>query len=211
MNYVAVCIPSIGKSGAMLDELITVCRRERRVIHVGVYDNSADGSCGQGMPRPGWTIYEEFNEFGALWNGHAHMAFLNDDIVMAPGTLDALAAELDGNADLGLVSVDRDETQAKVRPKRVRRTTGTMRQGGINSWLFMVRQFCWPRQGIDERFQVWYGDDDLIWKIKEGDKEVAVIEGVTTEHRHSLTLNAMPGVGELQAADGALWRSMGRP
>jgi len=210
MTHIAVCIPSIGKSGQMLDDLIAVCRAERSVIHIGVYDNSADGSCGQGMPRPGWTIYEEFNEFGELWNNHAHMAYLNDDIVMAPGTLDALAAEFVGNADLGLISVDRDEARARVRPSRVRRTAGTVRQGGINSWLFMVRRFCWP--GIDERFQVWYGDDDLIWKIRERDKEVAVLEGVSVEHRHSLTLNTIPGVGELQAADADLWhRQMGRP
>ena len=212
MTPIAVCIPSIGKSGKMLDDLVNVCRSERRVAHISVYDNSPDGVLPDAIHRPGQTIYQEFNEFASTWDCRAHMAYLNDDIVMAPGTLDALAAELDGNEDLGLVSVDRQETQARVEPRRVRRTQGTVRVGGINSWLFMVKRLCWPIEGIDERFQVWFGDDALIWKIKENGKEAAVLEGVSVEHRHSLTLNTIPGVAELQAADADLWhRQMGRP
>lgn len=213
MNHVAVCIPSIGRSGKMLDDLVEVCLAERRVVYVGVYDNSDDATClfRRTIHRPGWTIYEEFNEFGADWNTRAHMAFLNDDIVMAPGTLDAFAAELDGNTDLGLISVDRDQHVTRCKPKRVRRTTGTVRLGGINSWAFMVKINCWPHVGIDERFKVWYGDDDLCWKIEQMGKRVSVLEGVNAQHEWSMTLNTVPNVGELQAADGQLWHSLGRP
>jgi hypothetical protein len=212
MNYIAVCIPSIGMSGQMLDDLLGVCRLERRVVHISVYDNSQDGVLADAIHRPGWTIYEEFNEFAATWRSRAHLAYLNDDIVIEPGTLDALAAELDGNEDLGLVSVDRQAETPRVEPRRIRRTEGTVRMGGINSWLFMVKRHCWPLKGIDERFKIWYGDDDLIWKIRNDvGKEVAVVEGVSARHEWSMTLNTVPGVGSLQAADGELWRSMGRP
>jgi hypothetical protein len=211
MNHVAVCIPSIGRSGKMLDDLIEVVLREKRVVFVGVYDNSADGLCHYKgtQRRPGLTIYQEFNEFGADFNNSAHMAFLNDDIVMAPGTLDAMAAELDGNDDLGLISVARDASTPACDPERVRRCEGTVRMGGINSWLFMVKQENW--HPIDERFQIWYGDDDLVWKIRQSGKEVAALEGVTAKHEWSHTLVTIPNVGHLQAEDGRLWRSMGRP
>lgn len=213
MNYVAVCIPSIGRSGQMLDDLIKVCLNERRVVYVGVYDNSADGEChiDYAFRRPGWTIYEEFNEFGSEWNFRAHMAFLNDDIVMAPGTLDAFANELDGSMDLGVISVDRDNENVKCRPRRVRRTHGTVRLGGMNSWAFMVKRNCWPGEGIDERFKVWYGDDDLLHKIERLGKAVGVLEGVSAKHEWSMTLNTIPDVGSLQAADSRLWQSLGRP
>lgn len=209
MSKVAVCIPSIGKSGEMLDDLIEVCRAERSVVHISVYDNSAEGVVPYALHRPGKTIYQEFNEFGAHWNHGTHMAFLNDDIVMAPGTLDALATELDGNVDLGLISVDRDNENSRCEPRRVRRTTGTVRLGGINSWVFVVKLGCW--RAIDERFQYWCGDDDLVYKLERGGKRVATLEGVSAKHLWSHTLNSVPGVGEATADDMRLWHSMGHP
>jgi len=211
MKYIAVCIPSIGRSGKMLDDLIEVCLNERRVVYIGVYDNSDDATCHikYSKHRPGQTIYQEFNEFGDEWNTHAHLAFLNDDIELAPGSLDALAAELDGNVDLGLISVDRDNQNTRCQPRRVRRTSGTVRLGGINSWVFMVKSGCW--RAIDERFQFWCGDDDLVRKIERNGKVVATLEGVSAKHLWSHTLNSIPGVGEATANDMKLWQSMGHP
>lgn len=211
MNPIAVCIPSIGRSGKMLDDIIELAKAEPGVEKVVVYDNSDDNTCLRSTKhRPGKTIYQEFNEFAEDWNWKAHCAFLNDDIELAPGTLTALATELSGNSDLGLISVDRDNTQARCEPRRVRRTSGTVRQNGVNSWVFMVKLGHWRR--IDERFQVWYGDDDLCWKIEQAGKRVAVLEGVSAKHEWSMTLNTIPQVGEKQAADGRLWHGeLGRP
>lgn len=214
MTYIAVCIPSIGGSGKMLDDLIKVCLKERHVVYLAVYDNSDDATCHyhSAKHRAGLTIYQEFNEFGKDWSPKAHMAFLNDDIVMAPGTLDALANELEGNMGIGAISVGRETTEAVVHPRKVRYTSGTVRLGGLNSWAFMVRKGCYPWKGIDERFKVWCGDDALFWDIENKmAKKLAVLEGVTVEHRHSMTLNGIPNVGELQAADMRLWHSLGRP
>lgn len=202
----AVCIPSIGGSGPMLQDLVKVCVAEPDVSVVEVWDNV--GTClpvkgaakisGQGM-----TIYQEFNKFASMYGAHFDLAYLNDDIVLLPGDLTKLASAL---GEYGLVSGT--DTQ---NGRGVRAVTGSYRQGGIRSWAFVVGQGLWPAEGIDERFKIWYGDDDLFWKMRKAGHRLGVHEEVFVEHRHSMTLHQMDWVPQAQVDDTKLWQEMGRP
>lgn len=199
MTPIAVCIPTLGMSGEMLLDLVRVCSTEPDVIHVGLYTAS-----------PETSIYQKWNQFAAQWSEHAHMAFLNDDIEMMPSTLPVLASALVGA--MGMVSVAAVPNEPKINEHRhVRPVNGTYRQGGISGAAFVVRKGCWPTNGIDERFRVWNGDDDLVWKLRENGHGVAVHEGVTVRHVHSMTINALSWCAEQQGRDFALWRELGRP
>lgn len=203
---IAVCIPSIGKSGPMLPALVEACRAEH-VDVLEVWDNQdmCPPMLNAEMVRaPGLTIYQEFNEFAREYNDTYDLAILNDDIVLLPGSLGKLEAAL--NEGFGLIS-GTDQRYGSG----TRETQGTIRRGGIRSWAFMVARGCWPEGGIDERFRVWYGDDDLLWKMGREGQRIGVHEGVYVEHRHSTTIHQLDWVPEAQAADSALWASLGRP
>lgn len=207
MADLAVCIPSIGGSGSMLQDLVDVVAAEPDVKVIQVWDNV--GTCPtvtgvEMVQAPGLTIYQEFNEFAWSHNKTHHLAYLNDDIVLRPGDLPKLASAL---SEYGLVSGTERQDRTGVRP-----VVGSYRMDGIRSWAFVVRQDCWPDEGIDERFKVWYGDDDLFWKIREAGHQLGVHEEVYVEHRHSMTISKLDWVAEAQGEDTRLWRGeLGRP
>lgn len=201
---IAVCIPSIGRSGKMLDDLIAVVKAEIGVDVVEVWDNQevlAPRTDVVIARAPGLTIYEEFNAFARMFNETHHLAILNDDIVLQSGAIRNLVGALGEN--YGLISGTDQPGGVGVR-----QTSGTRRRGGIRSEAFVVRQGAWPAEGIDERFQIWYGDDDLVWKIERAGWGIGVHEGVYVEHRHSTTISQMDWVPQAQAEDGRLWHKV---
>jgi hypothetical protein len=207
---IAVCIPSIGMSGGLLHPLVDRCLAEPDVDVVEVWDNQEVVAPIPGVDivrAPGLTIYDEWNCFASTYGATHDLAILNDDIAMAEGTLPALA----GVAGFDMLSVAHHPNLPLVNPLRVREAKGTFRQNGICGWAFVVRQGCWPEDGIDSRFQVWYGDDDLVWKLRRDGRRVGVHEGVSVRHEQSTTVNSLAWVPAAQAADGELWRSLGRP
>jgi hypothetical protein len=210
---IAVCIPTIGRSD-LLRPLVEVCLIEPQVEVIELWDNQdtlqpvwPDGV--EVVRAPGLSIYQEWNSFADKWGERYNLAFLNDDIEMLPGTLTALAYWL---KVLAIVSVGPRMDAARVDPPgNPRLVDGTYRQDGVCGWAFMVALDCWPVGGIDERFKVWYGDDDLVWKLRRAGCVTGRLDGVTVRHEQSTTVNSLPWVAEAQAADAALWRSLGRP
>lgn len=212
MTPVAVCIPSIGKSD-LLRPLVEVCTGEPGVEVIEVWDNSSTGAVHNSWPMPAetiyapdFTIYEEFNEFAWTYNRTYHLAILNDDIVLPPRTLHTLASGLDEGYDLLSVAPYLDEDTGVVPAQ------GTRRQGGICSWAFVVRQGCWPEEGIDTRFKIWYGDDDLLWKMQRAGRRIGMHWGASVEHLHSHTLSQTHWVADAIGHDIDLWHNkLGRP
>jgi hypothetical protein len=211
MSPIAVCIPSIGRSGQMLHDLIEVCKDEADVVEV--WDNEETLAPIPGIEvirSAGASIYAEWDAFARLYDDTHHLAFLNDDIEMARGTLTALRLACERGA--GMASVAPAPNIAKVQPRWMPRSVaGTYRQGGICGWAFMVASHCYPSEGIDPRFRIWYGDDDLVWKVRANGHRAVRCEGITVRHETSTTVNSLSWVPEAQASDSAVWRSLGRP
>lgn len=208
---IAVCIPSIGRSGQMLLDLVEVCRDEADLVEVWDNEDTVAPIEGIDVVRyPVDSIYKAWNAFAEDYDDTHHLAFLNDDIEMARGTLRAMRRAVD--RAYGIVSVTPGRNAPKVSagwfPEEV---SGTYRQGGVCGWAFMVARHHYPSEGVDERFRVWYGDDDLVWKIRDNGHRAGVLHGVSVRHEASTTVNSLPWVPAAQAADTELWRSLGRP
>ena len=213
MTPIAVCIPSIGKS-SLLSPLVDVCVEEPGVEVIEVWDNSSTGTVHNSWPvpaetvyAPDFTIYDEFNNFAWAYNRTHHLAILNDDIAMPAGTIATLVSGFK-QGNYGLVSVapflDADKGMVPVH--------GTRRQGGICSWAFVVRRNCWPDEGIDSRFKIWYGDDDLLYKMERTGWRIGMHWGASVHHLHSHTLSQTHWVAEAIGHDIDLWHNkLGRP
>jgi GT2 family glycosyltransferase len=154
---------------------------------------------------PGVSIYSEWNDAAAGARGTGqHLLLLNDDIVMLPGTARALADALDQNPDCGLISVG--HTVPAVSPGavvRVSHQTGDRRS--FMQWCFIARADMW--QDVDSRYRIWYGDDDLIWKMTAAGHEVGVLQGVGVSHYVSTTSVQQPWTHQAAGEDGQLWAS----
>jgi len=209
MSAIHACIPSIGKSpwlSALIERLID------DDVDVRVYVNSErpfeldiDPRLMWGMQHlPGLSIYEEWNRAAqaAKTTEADYLILCNDDIEIYPGTARALADALDANPQFGAMSVG--ETHFGVAPGQV--TAVSHQIGNRRSflqWCFMVRVSMW--QDVDPRYRIWYGDDDLIWKMNAAGHLVGVLQGVGAVHYTSTTISQTPWVNEAAGQDGLIW------
>lgn len=219
-DVVDVFIPTLGHSPVLL-ELVDLLDVDVAVSSLIVGDNGIDLDTWCDLderhrhsrhkmllaPMRGRGLYSMWNQaikYAATRSGVC--AILNDDIRLQIGDIRALynALTLD---DFDLVSVDYGEG-AETRAFNVDIVNGTYRMGGIAGWCFMLKAVGAPQ--IDERFQVWYGDDDLVWKVNENGGRCGIVRGVTVEHLGSLSINQEAWVPQAAAEDRALWESLGR-
>jgi GT2 family glycosyltransferase len=207
-------IPSLGMSPLLLQVASVAARESDEVL---VYDNSpvegesrvleipldSAGANVRRIPMPGVSLYVEWNaaaEYAA--EKGAILALLNDDIHLMPGMLTQLAEGLAADSSLGLLSFDWDPTPSvpHIIPAR-----GTYQNGGIAGWGFVVRPGAWP--GIDPAYRLWYGDDDMVFKMWQSGWGVGRYRGLYVKHEASTTVNRMPWANEAIAADTQRWRS----
>lgn len=222
-SIVAV-IPTVGRGPLLREVIISVMNDVR---HVAIYDNwPAD----QPRPWPGVpSIVQNLHEYHRcpdvslyeVWNravAHAvqafppqpYVVFLNDDIEPPAGLVRTLAQLLDAHPDVGLLSVDVSQPQPSVGEVRVEVVAGTHRHGGFEGHAFIARSKAWPIVGIDPGYRIWYGDDDLVDKVRRSGWKVAVARGVHCRHEESSTVNAWPDRDVVITADRARWSASGR-
>lgn len=208
MTPLAACILSIGRSPYMYD-LAALLESEGVTVRVYVNDPHAVFA----RPLPGadvvymnGTIYEEWNAAARWADGlGAHLLLLNDDIVMPPGAAQALGEALDARPDFGLISVG--ETTEVVAPTEVvpvAHRLGNRRD--FHPWCCIARTAAW--QDVDPRYRIWYGDDDLMFKVHDAGWVVGVLRGVGVTHHVSTTSREIDWVGQAAHDDGVLWASL---
>ena len=78
---------------------------------------------------------------------------------------------------------------------------------GINPWCFAIRPQFW--QEIDERYHVWFGDDEFQNAIAEAGHRCIMVRGVPVFHPPGgdTTMSHRPGVAALRMEDQALYAS----
>lgn len=211
MPKVRACIPTIGLSPD-LDGIVEYLRhRIDRVElyvnsvgvpdHVGVYEAHKNVYV---LHRPGRNIYQEWNE-GVLRAGidEAYCLVLNDDIVLPDGFEISMHDALDGHQGYGLLGVA-GTTAVNQPPYGV---SPVSHQAGnrysFSAWAYIARPEAWPV--IDESYEIWYGDDDLIWKVNESHWGVGMLHGVGVEHHVSTTIRQQPWTVEAAGRDGQRW------
>lgn len=218
---IVVCIPTIGLSEHLtpLIETLYNVPQETRLKKVQLAVNS------EFIPElifelqsqfpdmieifhaPDLTIYQEWN-YAARWaaQNEAYLLLITDDVRVLPETPLELALALDFRPTYGLISAD---TRGGLRHAPHDVYDVSHQKGNryeFATWCFMARPEAW--QDVDERYRIWYGDDDLIWKVNETTWGVGVLRGEGVDHYTSTTSRQVPWVGEAAQRDGQLWASL---
>lgn len=150
------------------------------------------------------AIYRMWN-VGVRWArvyGASHVAVLNDDIAMRPGTLSSLADQLDQHPDVGVVYPD-VTAEWDASPGGIERTTGTWGAGGMTGFCFMFRADL--PVAFDEAFHWWYGDDAFEADVRALGLGVARVRGVPIRHIPGQSAARRDDLGPLIAADQVRW------
>lgn len=160
------------------------------------------------IPAAGWTVYEMWGLGVDLARelGAEAVAVLNNDLVLAPGTIAQLTAAIEETgAWVAYPNYDRP-LLLPVEELGVRETSGTYRHGGMSGSAFMLD----VREGrvdwkplVDPGFKFWYGDDDLAFTVEQQGGRQVRVSGLGIEHTGGATTALHPemlrSVGDDQA------------
>lgn len=208
-------IPTLGMSD-LLYPLARVLSADPSVDRVGVWNNGVTSSSLVRMldDLPGVDVIEAHGlGLYTMWNemiawgrdAGADLAILNDDIAVCPGALALMARALRSDDRYWICGTNYLDRQG---PEVIEVPCGTYRRSGIGGWAFMVTSERCPT--IDPSFEVWFGDDDLLWKIQNQGGRACVARDVKVQHATSTTVNGLPWVAEAIERDTARWANLGR-
>jgi hypothetical protein len=233
MNYNIVAIPTLGESpllAPLVWQLAQTTSRYDLTHEIIVIDNRED----QSFPLSGdplldlaakiWHMPGE--RFYRMWNhawAHAkvratarpdydvNFILLNDDIRITPDHFIERLVEPLRTQDIWCTypnwqrTLDRDDpTNFTVTP-----TQGTYKDGGLWGCAFALRAELLnnPLPPIDERFDIWCGDDDLVKQLELAGHPACRIDGLALEHEASTTVNQHPEVRANFDSDVAKFRA----
>lgn len=223
MTRMVACVPTIGMS-PYLDDL--VYNLDYMSIRVRLYVNSEHVPESvvrlvEGWPHvndpdrwglnpelvhvPEQTIYVSWNQASAYAREHnAYLLCVTDDVVLTKRLPGELAAALDVRPQYGLISTDvtcgpNDWAPYDVFPTSHQANT----RYEFATWCFIADPTKWV--DVDPRYKIWYGDDDLIWKMNAAGHGVGYLRGIGVTHHTSTTSRQLPWVMEAATEDGVLW------
>lgn len=113
--------------------------------------------------------------------GARYVGIFNNDLTLAPNTIDSLKDALAYNAHAWISYPDYDAPGNAPIGHRV--TTGTYRHGGMSGFCFMLKTepIDWEPL-VDPQFKWWGGDDDIAFEVeKRGGQQVRVL-GLPVTH-----------------------------
>ena len=200
----------------MTDAFLNGLRDE--VDHIGVWHNGGTLAVeGQTMldewanvevfDAAGWGFYKMWNA-GAAWAqdiGADVMLVLNNDIMWPAGSLRALGEALVvAPKDIAAASPD---PASDFEPGVLVDINATPAYRGLMGWCFAIRPTYW--QNIDERYQVWYGDDELGLLIHQAGWRCVRAGGIPVHHPTAgeTTMQYREGLWDMRHADEALYNS----
>lgn len=204
-SKVTVVIPTKSYV-AGLTKVVAQCMQSPKVHKIVVI---ADGQTGwetvkalpSGVIK---TMVPEASGIHVMWNqglsmAEGHVLFLNDDVELGEGAIEAMCDALDRNPEFGLVCPQYHQqvgahaqyiadvifTETTCRG----RYDGT---GGMAGFCMMLAEDMAKDWRFDERMMWWYGDDDLVAHVVTKGRRAAIISGGTCRHGHSQTVDNDP-------------------
>lgn len=163
----------------------------------------AEGANIHQMWNEGWRA--ALRDFG----DQVLIAFVNNDIVFRPGTLEVLARAVLRNEIWATYPDPRAATADGVRlTGRTFATHGSKRHGGLTGHCFLVKGGIHTIGGLplfDERFHCWYGDDDFAFRVERAGYQIHCVEGLPCDHQNEATMIHRPEWAERRAADRELF------
>lgn len=129
--------------------------------------------------------------------GHI-VALLNDDLELAPGALEAAARMMLDERDAVVVGLDYRADSPEL-PSGLLNVQGTYRHGGVHGCALLVD--AKRTQLVDEQFEWWYGDDDLVFSVMADGCGVYLAEGCRVRHQGEATASNHPWTHEAKIRD----------
>ena len=154
----------------------------------------------------GWRFYKMWNE-GAKWAqelGADAVLFLNNDIEWPAGALRELGeALIRAPEDIAVASPD---PASDFKPGVLVDINATPAYRGLMGWCFAVRPKMW--QPIDERYHVWWGDDELGVLMNQAGYRCVRAGGIPVQHPVvETTMRYREGLWDMRREDEALYNS----
>lgn len=186
---------------------------------VVVYDNGYESEEGKRVLEEhgdvinaiGWPFYKMWNHAWetASEDSYSCVALLNDDIELDPMSL-STAAKFIENKDIGVVGLNykRKLSEGSDENAGYTEAKGTYKDGGIWGCAFLVNAITWGIvPPIDERYNLWYGDDELFTQMNRYGYKTVIAIGAPVYHEASTTANKFPELMAKVGQDAQLYRS----
>lgn len=202
-----------------LSNVVDHCYVAEDVTKIVVYDNgytnpdevAAINDWGVRVDAVGWPFYRMWNDAWrtAHEKGFDAVAILNDDITLFPYGLTMAASRLAEAPHVGIVGLNYNRRVSEgIGQALYRQVSGSYRQGGIGGHAFVVRASMWGKaQSIDERYHLWYGDDELFASVADAGFDLELALGVPVDHVASTTSVHFPELMARTGEDAALFAS----
>jgi hypothetical protein len=134
--------------------------------------------------EPELSLYGVWNQAMAIARydgGECPIAvILNDDIEIPTGSINLMIEALRKFPDYAVVGGDWQTTNLDpVEGAPLAQSYGSMRTGGVPGWAFACRA---DRCKVDEQFEWWAGDDDLLHQAMEDGWRIGVQLGAPVRH-----------------------------
>lgn len=146
---------------------------------------------------PDKTIYEMWSlgfEYSKI-NQADYVAIFNNDLILAPNTIESFNSHMDQNLYTSIVYPDYNVSVESESVWRggYRYTKGTYRDGGVSGFCFQLRTsaITWNPL-VDPGFKLWYGDDDLAHSVQKAGGKQARLIGLPLDHIGQATCNQYP-------------------
>ena len=213
-----VAIPSRANFNG-LSNVVDHCYTSETVSRVVVYDNgyqdaderSAIEDWGVRLDANGWSFYRMWNHAWrtAAEGKYGAVVLLNDDITLAEGGLMLAASRFAENPKVGIVGLNYERPVSKgIGQALYREVSGSYRNHGIGGHAFLVRASTWGvAEPIDERYHLWYGDDELFGNMQRAGYTLEIALGVPVDHETSVTSVKFPGLLAMTGEDAELYAS----
>lgn len=142
------------------------------------------------------SIYQMWNFAWRMAKGQAdgepfNMAFLNNDIWYCVDSLNLMARGLRSRDDAWIVHPNwhRDIAAGIDPSQKMQETHGTFAQNGMSGSMFMLRGELLddPLPPIDEQFEWWCGDDDLVRQVALNGGKQFRMTGIPLYHENEAT------------------------
>lgn len=203
MMNILVAIPSICNPG-MLGNLLHSLKSQK-IRRVVVYDNGYTSDEGLALlaehddviDARDWPFYKMWNDAWRLSHEDSYdaVALLNDDIVLHEKSLEVAFDVLCSDKSIGVCGLNykRAVNDGVHRSLGFEDRRGTYKDGGVWGCAFLVNSATWGKvPPIDERYNLWYGDDELFLNMGNYGFRVGIALGSPVFHYASVTTEMMP-------------------
>lgn len=215
---ILVAIPSRAHFSGLSD-VVDHCYTSETVHKVVVYDNGYEDAderaaiqdWGVWCDAVGWPFYKMWNHAWqtAAEQGYDCVALLNDDITLCEGGLAIAASRFSENPHVGIVGLNYERPVSMgIGEAAYLEVSGSYRNHGIGGHAFLVRADTWGvAHPIDERYHLWYGDDELFDNMQRAGFLLEIALGIPVDHERSTTSAKFPALMALTARDAELYAS----